>query len=334
MTNLAIKSVRTITKAHRLLKVLARGTSQRWASIFFTRKCNLRCPYCRAYEKNPNDIPLSEWKKIIDRLANWGIPGIDIVGGEPTLRDDLCEFIEYISSIGMLPALHSNFTVLSKAMIDRLAEGGLMMLKVSLDSLGGFGKSNGQALDLLEYARTEKGLIPMISNVATSINIDQIPSLAQFVVEKKFFFTCGLYQCVGGKFSSPDVSLIPPADKTQGLFRFLGDLKARTGLVRNSFLFMESLDRYYDGLWKCDAGRDAWLTINNDGTLMPCQEYSSPISILQLDTLSDPAWVAYKRGTVQACKGCFYHCYFDAENITGRRLLREVKTGLNILKHS
>jgi MoaA/NifB/PqqE/SkfB family radical SAM enzyme len=332
MVNPISGNSRTVTRLHRVLKVLTAGSSRRWASIFFTRRCNLRCTYCRAYEQRPDDLPLSEWKRIVDKLEKWGVPGIDIVGGEPTLREDLFDLVAYINGKHMFTALHSNFTVLSEAMIDHLAASGLFLLKASVDSLDGFGKTGDRTFQLLEYAKIERKLAVMVSSVATSANIDQIQTLAQYAIEKKMFFCCGLYQCVGGRFSSPNRALIPPIGKTEEVFRFLHDLKAKTGWVRNSYLFLENTDCYYNGLWKCDPDRNAWLTINNDGTLMPCQEYNSEISILDIDSLENERWLAYKKDTVQACQGCLYHCYFDSEKVIGRQTMREVRTALNLLR--
>jgi radical SAM protein with 4Fe4S-binding SPASM domain len=37
----------------------------------------------------------AEWKRVIDKLWDSGIPQIDFTGGEPTLRDDLVDLIEH-----------------------------------------------------------------------------------------------------------------------------------------------------------------------------------------------------------------------------------------------
>ena len=65
-----------------------------------TRKCNLSCSFC-SLSCSPNvDEPLAinifKMKAIIDELSNYKVGAIIITGGEPTLRDDLFEIIDYI----------------------------------------------------------------------------------------------------------------------------------------------------------------------------------------------------------------------------------------------
>ncbi|MFH1327629.1 MAG: tetraether lipid synthase Tes [Candidatus Bathyarchaeota archaeon] len=76
------------------------------AIIDVTNRCNLRCPICFAnaqaagyvYEPTTDEI-----KKIIDNfLSNKPVkpPGLQFSGGEPTLRDDLPELVEYADKAG------------------------------------------------------------------------------------------------------------------------------------------------------------------------------------------------------------------------------------------
>lgn len=60
--------------------------------------CNLKCLHCYAAgQKHSGETELStdEWKRVIDKLKEIGVPQITFTGGEPTMRDDLIELIEY-----------------------------------------------------------------------------------------------------------------------------------------------------------------------------------------------------------------------------------------------
>ncbi len=60
--------------------------------------CNLQCLHCYAagqIHAKEEELSTDEWKKIIDRLKDIGVPQITFTGGEPTMRDDLIELIEY-----------------------------------------------------------------------------------------------------------------------------------------------------------------------------------------------------------------------------------------------
>lgn len=81
------------------------------SSIVFTAGCNFRCPYCH----NPdliNDYSgklLSE-KDILEILqkSKKMIDGVVITGGEPTLHNDLPDFISILKDIGFKVKLDTN----------------------------------------------------------------------------------------------------------------------------------------------------------------------------------------------------------------------------------
>lgn len=80
------------------------------ASLKLTQVCNLQCRHCTWFDKVKNDLSLEEWKKIIDRIYNLGCFTVFLEGGEPTLRKDINEIIDYVKSKGMVCILFTNGT--------------------------------------------------------------------------------------------------------------------------------------------------------------------------------------------------------------------------------
>ena len=68
-----------------------------------THMCNLRCKHCYAAADNviASEFSLEEVKKIVDELNSLGTVLIALAGGEPLMREDIYEIIEYIKSKGM-----------------------------------------------------------------------------------------------------------------------------------------------------------------------------------------------------------------------------------------
>ncbi|MBI5417535.1 radical SAM protein [Candidatus Poribacteria bacterium] len=87
-----------------------KDTSPIVASIKVTQLCNLRCRHCTWVNKITTDLSLDQWKRIIDEIYNRGCFVVFIEGGEPTLRKDLPEIIEYIKKKGMVCVLFTNGT--------------------------------------------------------------------------------------------------------------------------------------------------------------------------------------------------------------------------------
>lgn len=298
----------------------------RWGTIFVTRKCNLRCSYCVVPLKGRNpDISTDQWYAVIDRLAAWGVKLLTVVGGEPTVRQDLEDIIAFAQSRGMYVFLHSNFTLLDKPKIRGLSELGLFAITGSLDSMSSFEKSNCGVLDLLAYAG-ECGIVPIVSSVLTRTNANELSAIAEKAISRGILFNFGLYQHVGGLFSARDPRLIPAPEIVLSVASQLRRLKDQTGGIRSSYNFLrtENLAHYHGG-WKCNPLKDHWIVVNNDGTLMRCQEYGSDLKVVDLEFLDDPVWREHKVDTVGRCSGCYHHCYFDAETLREAHFLREWK---------
>jgi radical SAM protein with 4Fe4S-binding SPASM domain len=63
--------------------------------LALTYRCNNNCSFC--YTGGPRQVPeldTANWRKIIDKLWENGVPQIVFTGGEPTLRPDLVELID------------------------------------------------------------------------------------------------------------------------------------------------------------------------------------------------------------------------------------------------
>jgi radical SAM protein with 4Fe4S-binding SPASM domain len=64
--------------------------------LALTYRCNNNCYFC--YTGGPRkvkELKTEEWKKVLDKLWNSGIPQVVFTGGEPTLRPDLVELVNY-----------------------------------------------------------------------------------------------------------------------------------------------------------------------------------------------------------------------------------------------
>lgn len=60
--------------------------------------CNQKCVHCYAAgqpSSEEQELSTEEWKKIIDTCRGIGVSQVTFTGGEPTMRDDLFELIEY-----------------------------------------------------------------------------------------------------------------------------------------------------------------------------------------------------------------------------------------------
>lgn len=98
----------------------------RLACTVFTAPCNLRCPFCHNSGLITGlDDPM-EWDVVRDFLiSRVGIlHGVCITGGEPTLHNDLTDYLAEIKDLGFLVKLDTNGTR-PEILVD-LVDGGLV----------------------------------------------------------------------------------------------------------------------------------------------------------------------------------------------------------------
>lgn len=108
---------------HRMdLMVSAMTKQEHW-------NCNQNCIHCYAAGQEQSaerELSAQEWKTIIDKCRAAGIPQLTFTGGEPTMREDLPELIDYAK--WFVTRLNTNGIRLTKEYCKKLRE-------VSLDSV-------------------------------------------------------------------------------------------------------------------------------------------------------------------------------------------------------
>ena len=66
-----------------------------YASFKITHKCSLRCEFCNVWMEDTPDLSKEEVFKVIDNIANSSIVVVSLEGGDPLIRKDLGEILEY-----------------------------------------------------------------------------------------------------------------------------------------------------------------------------------------------------------------------------------------------
>ena len=104
--------------------------------LAITYRCNNDCPHCyNARLRSYPELDTPSWKQIIDNLWDLNIPHLIFTGGEPTLRNDLPELINYAEEKGQITGLNTNARRLSDSnYVDGLVKAGLDHVQITLES--------------------------------------------------------------------------------------------------------------------------------------------------------------------------------------------------------
>jgi len=104
--------------------------------LALTFKCPNNCIHC--YAGGPHEtveLNTAQWKEVIDCISQIGIFIVTFTGGEPTLREDLPELLQYAQNKGMVTGLITNGRKLKdKEYVKTLEKAGLDFVQVTLES--------------------------------------------------------------------------------------------------------------------------------------------------------------------------------------------------------
>lgn len=101
------------------------------SAVVFLQGCNFVCPYCHNPQLNKrNDISSLSEQFVLDFLETriGKLDAVVISGGEPTIQDDLIDFVSRVKKMGFLVKLDTNGTnptlldaLLNKKLVDYVA---------------------------------------------------------------------------------------------------------------------------------------------------------------------------------------------------------------------
>ncbi|NLW34704.1 radical SAM/SPASM domain-containing protein [Syntrophorhabdus aromaticivorans] len=152
-----------------------------------TRNCNLNCIHCRAAaSRGPyeGELTFSECKDVLDQIGAFASPTIILTGGEPLMRNDIFDIIEYGKNKGLRLVIAINGTLLTKEKAVRMKEGGIKRVSLSLDGKSGeshdaFRRVEGSFDAVMRAADTLKavGLPFQINTTVTRLNVEDLREL-------------------------------------------------------------------------------------------------------------------------------------------------------------
>lgn len=239
------------------------------AELFFDTRCNFRCAHCSIskFQRQPDYkqwMSLQEIEHVADELRRMDCFLCCLVGGEPTLRRDLCEIVSVFHQREILPTLITNGYLLDRTHILELKRAGLFNIGFSLNGAtpqghDGFVQKSGafeKALEAINLAR-QVGLCVSIAVVPTHENIanGEYRKLIEFATEKKIRVNVN-YPALCGEYAGSYDELLSK-EELEEVRRYF-----RLSNVTSDFTVLA--DKY-----ECPAGRKK-IYILPDGSVCPC----------------------------------------------------------------
>ena len=104
-----------------------------------TRRCNLKCIHCYSdsdARQYPGELTWDQCRGVLDDLAQFGLPGVLLSGGEPLIHPRFFDLANYARGKGLRLTLSTNGTLIDRDTAQRLKDTGFAYVGISLDGIG------------------------------------------------------------------------------------------------------------------------------------------------------------------------------------------------------
>ena len=293
------------------------------AQWLITRKCNYRCRGCNVWkEQDKRELSTEEMRKGLDILKELGIVEIVLSGGNPLLREDAAEIIEYASKL-FITTVYDNGSMAAKK-VDALRN--VDFAAISIDSLDeakndyikavpGAWKKAMESVETLHKEGINVSVTPTISQQ----NLYEIVDITNYFTKKGI----PVWYCLYSYDQTRDVNQLFRIGKANDEFIIrdkqamvklcdvLIEMKRKNGKILMTTKLLKVLKTLFSEgkrTWKCQALQN-FLVIDHLGRIAGCHSHNFAGSVFDLPKLWKSEKFDFLRQTYNNCTQCAYLCY-------------------------
>lgn len=312
------------------------------AEMLWTRQCPLRCEYCAMVDGRSNSQPVDFWKQTARALANLGCGFAAFYGAEPLVEDidKLGLTIQEFERLGIKTTVITSGCVQNfDEKLDTLYNYGLRSLSMSYDivPLGQSSKAkSAKAIDALKQWLTRKDIRDAAAIATlTRTNFRELPNSIVKLSDMGIWTFFDMIHTDRGQvgckvkdtpatrdllFRDEDMLdlkqvLIEVSKlKTKG-YKCHSSNKFLDLVCRSNFTHLRNYD------WNCGhhSSFPAWLTIDCDGRVYPCDDFQPRKGLAWYSDHIDANFKTFaeymKEQCIQNCPGCLWNTHYDAHMI-------------------
>jgi MoaA/NifB/PqqE/SkfB family radical SAM enzyme len=293
------------------------------AQWMLTRKCNFRCRGCNVWrQQDKYELSTEAVKKGLDILRDVGVVDLVLSGGNPLLRDDIEEILEYASRFFITTIYDNGSMALKKIEALRYAD----LVAISIDSLDpkkndyirgvkGAWRTAMQAVEELHNEGISVGVAPTISQY----NLYEILDFTRYFATKDIPVWYSLYSYdtaadqdylfkIGKK---DDQFTIVDKDAMVKLCDSLVEMKKKTSNIMMTKKLLRAIKNLYltgERPWECRAFHNFFM-IDHVGRVAGCHLHDPTTTVFDLPTIWNTPELKVLQEQYSKCKRCTYMCY-------------------------
>jgi len=286
-------------------------------SFALNNRCNYSCTYCTRWEQKTEELKLEQIQKIIDDLVEMGTENLALTGGEPLIREDIGEIIDYVKQKDIRLSINSNGTLVPKK-IKKLAK--INLLTLSYDGPNGVQKNvRGKECydDVVKAIQTAQvNNIPLrLYTVITKNNVDSLGELLKF--SRNFDTAIGFSPVRYTSYSDSKMidAIVPSREKYMAFINnLILEKKRGNKYITNSLTGLEHIKNWpKHKKIRCCAGR-IYCRIEPNGDLYPCGDLLNskvePFNVVDLGLKR-----AFAKMKPDSCQTCWCNSRVEMNSI-------------------
>jgi len=245
-------------------------------TFVITYRCNLRCSYCNMWNIKDREMTAEEIFSMVDQFANMGTRRFGITGGEPLLRPDIKEIIDYAKGKEMIVTLQTNGWLV-KDNISKLKNLDLLLLSFDgppeVHDLNRQKGSHDKVIEAIKTAR--KNNIKIWANTTiTKFNLGHINYILDTAMSLgfKLLFQPVMYYPLASAGKEQIDAISPPIEEYQDFIcKLMKKRKEKNSPILNSstyLRFIMNLNRKRT-FKECFAGK-LYVAVSPSGNVAPC----------------------------------------------------------------
>ncbi|MBT1248604.1 MULTISPECIES: radical SAM protein [unclassified Thermosipho (in: thermotogales)] len=287
-----------------------------------TTACNYACKhcYCNAGKKSKVELSIEQVKHVLDELKSAHVETVDLIGGEPLVRPDIYEIIEYAVGIGLDVMLNTNASLASKEVVKKIKKI-YPQLKVGISF-------DGSLPDIHEFIRGKGTFDKTYKGFMNFVEAGFDVTILHVINKKNYLYFEDMINFAKRHGVSLYVDRFVPVGRGQLYKKILTPNKKEIEYVRHLIEKHKNSINFYveenisGGV--CSAGR-THASVLVDGTVVPCGHfrYDKEYYMGNLNEKSfEEIWKSYDPDILlndcKACsmfKRCFGGCRAFAKNM-------------------
>ncbi|MBI5562815.1 MAG: radical SAM protein [Deltaproteobacteria bacterium] len=344
--NLARKYAPAMRVAGALLgAAISRKRRPLYVGLFITERCNLKCIYC--FPDSPNrvvkDLTKEQIFKIVDELHAMGTRYITLLGGEPMIRKDFGEIVDYITGKGIMTETGTN-GYFTRNWIPTLKKLYLVCHSIDGDEVShDLNRGRGSYQKIVESLRLcrENGIPVQMRAVFNRNNVGALPYLLNLSRE----FGTSLALAEQAVVKTKDAEYAMTNDEIRQFWIKVREYKRQGYQIDKSYTLLDKIINYpteipYDRIFmkgevppckgdfpKCNLSR-GYCFVDADGGMYPCATLFGKFGRNIFEVGVAKAWdyleerqCAFCRQSIQDLKSYFFSGDLRSKMVVARNFL-------------